>query len=89
MARKTATKTAPEAATPEAPAPKTYTLTEKGTAMVARPGSHRAAAWALVVQHADQPDGQAAVAKALKDQPIGAITGTNLFGWARKAGLIA
>lgn len=86
MARKTATQTAPEA--PAAEAPKTYTITDKGKSLVARPGSHRANAWALVVEHAGKPGGQAAVAAALKAEPIGAITGTNLFGWARKAGLV-
>jgi hypothetical protein len=88
MARKTQT-TTPATEAPETPAPKTYTLTEKGSALTTRAGSHRAAAWALVVEHAGKPDGQAAVAKALKENPIGAITGTNFFGWARKAGLIA
>lgn len=92
MARKTKAADATTTTTTEAPAapePKTYTVTEKGAALAPRPGSLRAQAWALVVQHAGEPDGQAAVAAALKAEPIGAISGTNLFGWARKAGLVA
>ena len=81
------------AATPAAPEPKApvpYTLTDAGKALAPRHATARAAAWAILVRHAGKPDGAASLKAEIATTPnCGAITGANLLGWARKAGLVA
>ena len=90
MARKpSAPAKAAPAAKPEPKAPAPYTLTEKGKALAPRHATARAAAWAVLVRHAGKPDGAASLKAELATTPnVGAITGANLLGWARKAGLV-
>lgn len=83
---------APAKAAPKAPtkaAPATYTLTDKGKALAPRPESDRARAWVHVVEHAGKPGGAAKARDAIGKGKYGAITGANMLGWARKAGLVA
>lgn len=87
---KAAPKAAPAKAAPvAAPAPATYTLTDKGKALAPRPESDRARAWVHVVEHAGKPGGAAKARDAIGKGKYGAITGANMLGWARKAGLVA
>ena len=96
-AAKTVPAAKPAATTPPAPAAKPepkalapYTLTDAGKALAPRPGTARDAAWAILVRHAGKPDGASRLKAEIATTPnVGAITGANLLGWARKAGLVA
>ena len=58
-----------------------------GKTLTARPGSHRAIAWGVLAAHEGKPEVDAIA--AINQAKAGSITGRNLIGWARKAGLIA
>jgi hypothetical protein len=68
--------------------PSTYSLTPAGAAFTARPTSKRHAAWQLLLASAGQPGGLATMQAAVNTAKHGTITGRNLLGWARKAGLV-
>ena len=87
MARKTKTTETP--APVKTDKPTAYTLTEKGAALKVRAGTARDGAWSLLVKHAGQEDGIAKARAEINAAPnLGSINATNLFGWARKQGLI-
>jgi hypothetical protein len=72
--------------TTEAPPRREYHRTDKGKDLLPRPGSKRAIAWDLLVANEGKPLEEAVA--AINAAKAGAITGRNLLGWARKAGLI-
>jgi hypothetical protein len=53
-----------------------------------RPGTNRAARWPLLVQHAGQANGKAALALALKGMDTYA-TGASMLRWCQRKGYVA
>lgn len=65
-----------------------YYLTTKGQSLNPAPGSLRSKAWAIVRQYAGKPDGTENAKSAIDEARLGTITGSNMFSWAKREGLI-